>query len=284
VLFDTKLRIKNTQNSTIPSTCTISSANVLKKSVNGKCLIFEATMETIKCIILDDQLEDRLIIETYLASFPDFEIVGTFEEPLAALRCLSENKIDVMFSDVEMPSLNGFEFYNTLLQKPITVFISSFPTYAATGFDVEAFDFITKPIPLGRFTKTIIKIQEHFKNLTPTPANTQDFFVVKTNSEFVRINHHEVYYIEAMSDFVNVKTMEKKMVVLVNLKNLMEQIPEQIFVRCHRSYIVNIEKIIKYDGSNLYLSDDIKIPVGREFASIVEQSFLGNNLIKRKTK
>lgn len=219
----------------------------------------------IKAIIVDDEPLAQEIIETYLKDYEDFELVGLCNNALEANKLLKENAIDVMFLDIQMPQLNGIDFLKILDQPPLVVFTTAFKEYALEGFELEALDYLLKPISKERFEKAVEKIrQETGKN---TDAFTKSIFV-KSDKKLHRVFYDEIFYIEGLKDYVIIKLEGSRIVTLQTMKSLEEKLPQNQFKRIHRSYIINLDKIKSVVGNNVELligNEKSKLPIGKNY-------------------
>lgn len=219
----------------------------------------------IKAIIVDDEPLAQEIIETYLKDYEDFELVGLCNNALEANKLLKENAIDVMFLDIQMPQLNGIDFLKILDQPPLVVFTTAFKEYALEGFELEALDYLLKPISKERFEKAVEKIrQETGKN---TDTFTKSIFV-KSDKKLHRVFYDEIFYIEGLKDYVIIKLEGSRIVTLQTMKSLEEKLPQNQFKRIHRSYIINLDKIKSVVGNNVELligNEKSKLPIGKNY-------------------
>ena len=240
-----------------------------------------------KYIIVDDDNISRESTIQYLQLVPNCECIGDCENVVEATQKIHQELPDVLILDVEMPGLTGLQFAKSLTQLPLIIFISSHPHYAAEAFEVDAIDYLVKPIAPER----LVKAMEKARNLIDMKKSISDkdgfnktddnSFFIKEKNAFVRILNDDVIYIESLADFVTIylKTGEKK-IALVNLKKLEHQLPSAIFVRISRTHIVNKQKITALDSSSVML-EKIQLPVGKLYTNITMQTVLGKSVIKR---
>lgn len=241
----------------------------------------------IRYIIADDDDLFRTLTLQYLNLIPDLECLGEFNDGLSAIAGIQNTHPDLVISDVEMPNLNGMQLAKSMSQLPLMIFISSHKQYAVDAFEVDAVDFLTKPIQAERLIKAIDKVR-HLLDLKRSITNQEalkiengDSFFIREKSAFVRIHFTDVNYIESLADFVSIFLLDgTKKTALVSLKNLEMQLPASSFIRISRTHIVNIQKITSLDPSMLSLGK-IKLLIGKSYSDSVLQAVLGNNAIKR---
>lgn len=217
----------------------------------------------IKTIIVDDEPLAQEILETYLKDFEDIELVGVASSAMEANKLLKENEIDVMFLDIQMPQLNGIDFLRILDNPPLVVFTTAFKEHALEGFELNALDYLLKPISKDRFAKAIEKIRQE---LGKNPSAFEHSIFVKSDKKLHRLFYDEIFYIEGLKDYVIIKTDPSRIVTLQTMKSLEEKLPQNNFKRIHRSYIINLDKIKSVVGNNVEIviaGEKVKLPIGK---------------------
>jgi len=217
----------------------------------------------IKAIIVDDEPLAQEILETYLKEYEDFELIGSCKNAMEANKLLKEDKVDVMFLDIQMPQLSGVDFLKILENPPIVVFTTAFKDYALEGFELDALDYLLKPISKERFGKTIEKIRSE---LGKSSEAFEDSIFVKSDKKLHRLYYDEIFFIEGLKDYVIIKTAKSRIVTLQTMKSLETKLPQHNFMRIHRSYIVNLDKIKSVIGNNVEIEingEKSKLPIGK---------------------
>ncbi len=217
----------------------------------------------INTIIVDDEPLAQEILETYLQDYEDFELIGSCKNAMEANKLLKENKVDVMFLDIQMPQLNGIDFLKILENPPLVVFTTAFKEYALEGFELDALDYLLKPISKERFTKAVEKIRSE---LGKSSEAFEDSIFVKSDKKLHRLFYNEIFYIEGLKDYVIIKTAKTRIVTLQTMKSLEVKLPQNNFKRIHRSYIINLDKIKSVVGNNVEIEiegEKIKLPIGK---------------------
>lgn len=234
----------------------------------------------IKTIIVDDEHLARSLIKNYASKVPQLEVLGTFKNAIDAMSFMQSNDVDLMFLDIQMPNLSGIEFVETMQAKrPMIVFTTAYSEYAIKGFELNAFDYLLKPITLPRFLQTINKAIEQFDLIQNNkPSNEvlqqssqiakietkQDTLTIKADYKLYKIKLDNLLYIEGKKEYVAFHTNEKTILALSSLKSLEQSLEEKGFIRIHKSYIVNKDKIETLEGNILGLGN-VELPVGQSY-------------------
>lgn len=221
------------------------------------------------CIIIDDDEIDRLTVVSFAKKFPILDILGVFESADEALPFIEEQKVDILFLDIDMPGLNGIEFRKKALEIPVCIFITAHPEHAVESFQIETLDFIVKPLKLDRFTQTMSRVEEFMeiklKALLFEASIGGDTIYIKEGHEQTKVKLHEILYLEALKDYTLVITEKKRHCVLSSIGNLLKEDHFQSFIRIHRSFAVQKQFIHKMNSTEIILNNNISIPVGRSY-------------------
>jgi DNA-binding LytR/AlgR family response regulator len=226
-------------------------------------------MQKLNSIIVDDDEIDRLMVLSFVKRFPIFNILGSFESPAKALEKLKDERIDVAFLDIDMPSLSGINFRKKSLEIPACIFITNHPEFAVDSFEVETLDFIVKPLKFERFERAVGRIIEFMElkqkaHLFEVSIGGDTIFI-KEGYEQTKIKLHEILYLEALKDYTLLVTSEKRHCILSSIGNLLKETHFQSFIRIHRSYAVQKQFIEKIGSQNVILFKDISIPIGNSY-------------------
>ena len=242
----------------------------------------------ISCLLLDDDPLVLDLLQAYIAMTDVLDVQATFTDPLEAHRYLMENQVQVLFSDVTMPHLTGIDLVRSLQQPPLVVLMTAYPQYAMEGFNLDVIDFLLKPISLDRFLKAVNKVASILRvsiaQLEPQNDTLTGWgsFFIRTDAQFVRLHYREVLYIEALKDFTKINTSDGRThLTLVNLKNLEEQLPPGLFVRTHRSYLVNAARIDSMSTMELKVGGHA-LPLGQTYRERVTERIVNRSLIRRQ--
>ncbi|WP_298778519.1 LytTR family DNA-binding domain-containing protein [uncultured Polaribacter sp.] len=227
-----------------------------------------------KGIIVDDELSARLILKQVAINVPNLDIVADFENALQALKYLNKNVVDVIFLDIHMPDFTGFDFIESLKNPPKVVLTTSDRNFALEAFEYKiVVDYLLKPIELNRFEKAIEKVKTinlvedvtrtKIKNEPKVKANeTDDTLYVNIDRRLVKIDLSSICVIEAKGDYIKIITENKNYIVHSSLKKIEEKLPHEMFLKVHRSYVINIKKIIDIEDNSVLINKDV-IPVSR---------------------
>lgn len=222
----------------------------------------------IKCIAIDDEPLALKQMVSYIDKTPFLTCVDSFDNALPALEFVQENKIDLIFADINLPDLNGMEFVKSLTNPPRVIFTTAYEEYALEGYKVDALDYLLKPIGYPDFLKSANKALKWFdlQNNTSTVNVEQEHFItVKSEHKLIRINYADIRFIEGMREYVRFHLENNKPVMtLLSMKKLETDLPDN-FMRVHRSYIVNIDKVTTIEKLRILLDEKTAIPVGEQY-------------------
>ncbi len=223
----------------------------------------------IKCIIVDDEPLAIEIVESYVARIEELELTGTFRNAIQAFAFLQQHPVDLIFLDIQMPKLSGIDFLRTLKNPPKVIFTTAFRDYALDGFELEVVDYLLKPIPFDRFLKAVGKVMHQPSTATQKAESVPDDYVYfKVDKKMVKTKMTDVLYIESIKDYVKVKTGEKEIITQQKISYLEESLPREQFLRIHRSFIVNVDKIDAYSATDIEIGKH-SIPIGRNYKNDV---------------
>lgn len=220
----------------------------------------------LKSIIVDDEPLARSFLERYCEKLGSLEVMGSFADSETALNYLTCNEIDILFLDVEMPGDTGFVLLDKLQYMPKVVLTTSKTDYAFDAFQYNVTDYLKKPISFNRFQESIHKITESFNNTIVEP-NKEDIFI-KTDGKFIRLSYQDILYIESMGDYVKYFTQAKHYLTHSTLKAVEEKMNPKQFMKVHRSYIVNMSKIIDIQDNTIVIDTKV-IPISKALKSDV---------------
>jgi DNA-binding LytR/AlgR family response regulator len=231
----------------------------------------------IKCIIIEDEPAAREILERNISKSPDLEWCGSFEDPFSAQTYLDKNNIDLIFLDVNLPGMSGISFLRTLIHPPLVIITTAYPQYAVDGFDLEVVDFLLKPFSFERFCKSVNKAKEH---LSPKPAvNSPRKITVKADKRIYQLDLDDLLYIESCGDYTTVCCSDKKLITHETLKSWEEKLKGQLFLKIHRSILINLQKIDHIDG-NLAIVGKHKLVVSEAFREQLIKQLLNRNITR----
>jgi DNA-binding LytR/AlgR family response regulator len=235
----------------------------------------------LNCIIVDDEPVARKLLEEYIQDVDFLELKGKAENPVKANILLNNNKIDLMFLDINMPKLSGIEFLRTSQALPLTIMTTAYAEYAVEGFELNVLDYLVKPFSFERFLKAANKTKEYYElKRKDLQIPVHNYFFVKCNGKIEKIFYDELLYVEAMLNYVILHTETKKMIVYLTIKGIAEQLPPGKFLKVHKSYIVNAGKIKSIEGNEINLGT-AKVVISQNLHDSVIKEILKDKMLKR---
>lgn len=220
----------------------------------------------IKCLVIDDEPLAIQLLEDYIEKTEFLQLSFSTTSPVEGLQKITSEKFDLILLDIQMPEINGMDFLKILGNRSDVILTTAYSEFALESYDYGVVDYLLKPISYERFYKSVLKIRD--KNLlksTQDPNNVfiKDFFFVKSNGRQNRINYNELFYVEGLRDYINIRAGNDEIIVLENLKTLENILPKN-FMRIHKSYIVNLEKISAVEGNQVFVGKK-QIPIGDSY-------------------
>nr|MBP6551271.1 response regulator transcription factor [Flavobacterium sp.] len=224
----------------------------------------------------DDEPLAIKVLQNYFVNFPDFEIIGTFNNSLEALDFVNNNTVDALFLDINMPMMTGFELISLLENKTKVIITTAFREFAAESYDLEVLDYLVKPIPLPRFIKCINKITTEYNlknNIKTETVRTDSHIFIKVDKKMMKINIDEILFIEGMKEYIKVVTPDKTYITHKSLTSQSEELPTDRFMRIHKSYTIALDKVKSIEGNRVQIHT-YTIPIGRNFSKDVKVKIL----------
>ncbi|MCB9034496.1 MAG: response regulator transcription factor [Chitinophagales bacterium] len=231
----------------------------------------------ISCFVVDDNFIDRKTTLAFLKQYEFIEILGEFESPVDALNAIEEQQPFVLFLDIDMPEMSGLDLRKQLMKIPACIFITSYPEYAVESFDVDALDFMVKPINKARFDKAIQRLVDYYTikrkaDILSHSLDTENI-IIKQGSDQIKLQLYEILYLEAMKDYTAIVTNNKKYMVLDVLGNLIKNKAFKNFIRIHRSYAIQKHYVTKYNNNEIELDNNSTLPIGRSYKDTIKELF-----------
>jgi len=229
-----------------------------------------------RCIAIDDEPLALQLISEYASRIPFLFLQKTFTNPDEAKEWMQQNEVDLLFLDIQMPDIDGLQFYKSLAKKPLVIFTTAYSEYAVDGFNVDAVDYLLKPFEYERFSKAVLKAREYLEFLSSQELGTASIFV-KVDYQLMKINLKDIELIEGLDDYIRIHIKPKPILTLLTLKSLQERLPSNEFVRIHRSYIVPVSKIESFGKSKVRVAGK-EIPVGSSYNEAYQQMLRSKGL------
>ncbi len=235
-------------------------------------------MKKISCIAIDDEPLALGLIVSHINKTPFLELKGEFDNPIDAMEFLQENKVQLIFLDIQMPDFTGVEFARTLDESTKVIFITAYEKYAVEGFQLHALDYLLKPVSYEVFLKSVMHAKEHFELLESAVSKNdsvneeEDYLFIKANSQYLRINYADILYAEGLKDYVKLYTesSERAIVFYATMKSIEERLPKDRFMRVHRSYIVNLDKVTAIERYRIIFGNE-RIPISKQYKEVFDE-------------
>jgi DNA-binding LytR/AlgR family response regulator len=238
----------------------------------------------INVVIIDDEPLARKGMKEYVADVDFLQLVGEFDHPLKAADLISKGVVQLLLLDIQMPKITGIDFFKSLQHAPPVIFTTAYPQYALDGFELNALDYLVKPVSFDRFLKAVLKAKEYYElrqqNKTADHTNQQSDFYIKADNQFVRIAFNDVQFVEALQNYVCIYTADKKYISYLTMKSVEEYLPAVQFIKTHKSFIVNAAKIDAIEGNEIRIAQH-RIPISRSEKEDVLEQLLKNKFLKR---
>lgn len=230
----------------------------------------------IKCVLIDDEPLAIKVLENYFTNFTDFEIIATFTNSLEALDFINSTTVDAVFLDINMPMMTGFELISLIENKTKVIITTAFREFAAESYDLDVLDYLVKPIPLPRFIKCINKITTEYNlknNIKVETAKGDSHIFIKVDKKMMKINIEEILFVEGMKEYIKVVTPDKTYITHKSLTSLSEELPQDRFLRIHKSYVIALNKVKSIEGNRVQIQS-YNIPIGRNYSKEVKNKIL----------
>lgn len=237
----------------------------------------------LECIIVDDEPIARKLLTEYIEDIPFLSLAGEADNPLKAQTILDRETVDLVFLDVNMPKLTGIEFLRASQSLPMVILTTAYAEYALEGYSLDVLDYLVKPFSFERFLKACNKAKDYYQlklNAEKKSAIALGYFFVKNNGRIEKVLYDELLFVEASLNYVTLHTVNGKMIVYLTIKGIIENLPPEIFIKVHKSFIVNIQKINSIEGNLLHIGK-AEIPISHSNYEEVMNVLLKEKMLKR---
>lgn len=231
----------------------------------------------ITCIIIEDQAPAQRLLKTYIKQVDILELKGTFSNAVDALQFLNQHQVDLIFLDIHLPKISGIDFLKTLSKPPQIILTTAFSDYAIESYELDVADYLLKPFSFQRFLKAVLKLQTQNILASNSQDQTQEplsYIFIKSGYEHLKLDIKDIVYIKSESDYTEVFTNQDKYLTSYPLKYWIEYLDASKFCQVHKSYIVQIDKIIKVSGNQIHLNNSAIIPIGRAYKDKFVERFI----------
>lgn len=238
------------------------------------------------CIVVDDEPLAREAIHLCLRKSLPLDLLQSFGSANAASEFLKSNEVDLIFLDIRMPGVNGIEFSKTIPKHTLIIFTTAYAEYALEGFEVEAIDYLVKPVSQERFDQAVSKaiaygaLLKSAESTMPIENIADDYFFVKADRRFVKVCFKDILFIEGLKDYVVLNTLDQRIITAMNIKTIHDQLPQSIFIRISKSHIINIQHVGSFNNNLVFIGEN-EIPIGNTYRSYFFEEFVVKKTIGR---
>ena len=222
------------------------------------------TKKRLNCLVVDDEPFSIEIIQNYIERVPGLFLKAKCGNAIEALRFINLHNVDVVFLDINMPEVTGIQMVKSMIDPPLIVFVTAYPEYGIKGFDLDAVDYLLKPFSFDRFLKAIEKVYSRIGLGQPEDGMQEGFIMVRADKRDYKLKLADILFIQSKGDYLKIVTSKRSYLIHETMQNIMGILPENQFVRIHKSYIVSVPKIKYLEGNKLFL-DAIAVPIGKVY-------------------
>lgn len=226
----------------------------------------------LKCIVIDDEPFALELIKEFAKQVPELQLLQTFDDAISGGEFLRSNQVDLLFIDINMPDITGIELVKSLQQKPMTIFTTAYKKFAFDGFELDAIDYLLKPIDFERFKKAATKAIEFNTYKTSKKELVGESLFVRSEYKMIKIELNDIDYIEGLEDYIKIHlTNARPILTLMTLKSVLEKLPAEKFKRIHRSYIVPVNKVKSILNKKVTLASGIELGISDTYTSFINE-------------
>lgn len=216
------------------------------------------------CIIVEDQAPAQRLLKKYIDDYGKFELLAVFSGAIEASQFLKENSVDLIFLDIHLPKISGLDFLKSLSDQPSVILTTAFSDYAMESYELNVADYLVKPFPYERFVLAVKKVEDDISSLDYSHSKSVEFFI-KSGHDYIKLNTNDLCYVKSDMNYTELHLLNKKYLSQETLQYWQDKFEPWNFVRNHKSYLVNVNKIEKVSGNTVYLTNGVSIPVGRAY-------------------
>lgn len=227
--------------------------------------------ELLRCVIIDDEPLGVALLKSYIEASANLHLIGDFEDAIAASEFINRNKVDLLFLDINMPDISGIDLYQSLENKPMVIFATAYKQFAYEGFELNAIDYLLKPIAYARFKKAVTKAFDYHQQQLRSTTETKDCIFVYSEYKLVKVMLKNILYLESLEDYVKIHFTDGTIVLtLMPLKKMIEKLPESGFKRIHRSFVIPLEKVTEVVNRKVKLVEGTLLPISDSYADFIK--------------
>lgn len=224
----------------------------------------------LKCVAIDDEPLALELLQEYISRFPQLKLVHTFDDAISAVELLRNTKVDLLFIDINMPDITGIDLVRSLQEKPLVIFTTAHKQFAIEGFELDAVDYLLKPINFDRFTRAVHKAIDYYKYKNKPSQEENDSLFVHSEYKLVKIPLTDIEYIESLEDYIKIHIAGAKPVLtLLSMKKVLEKLPADKFQRIHRSYIVAVSRVKSIQNRKVQLLSAVELPISDSYVQFI---------------
>jgi DNA-binding LytR/AlgR family response regulator len=235
-----------------------------------------------KCIIVDDEPIAREGLEFLVKKFSELNLIGRFDSADSAADFIKDNSVDLIFLDIEMHGINGLEFARTIPQTTLVIFTTAYSEYALDSYEVDAVDYLVKPIEYERFKRAVDKATSYYSLLLSEEGQEEiesasNFIFVKSERRYMKVSYDEILFIEGLKDYVIIQTENKRIITKMYLRTIHELLPQKMFFRINKSYVVNLNRIESFDNNDVFIKEH-EIGIGNAYKDAFYKIFMSDKM------
>jgi two-component system LytT family response regulator len=224
------------------------------------------------CIAIDDEPLALKLIKEYVSKIPALQLLETFEDGISAIDYLNKHKVNILFVDINMPDITGIELVRSLDEKPMVIFTTAYKKFAYEGFELDAIDYLLKPIDFTRFNKAAQKAIDYYAYKNAKSATESACVFVRSEYKMLKVMFDDIEYVEGLEDYVKIHIKNQKPILtLATLKTFIEKLPSENFLRIHRSYVIPIDEVVSVYNKKVLLKSRIELPIGITYSDIINK-------------
>lgn len=234
-------------------------------------------MKTLKCLIIDDEAPAIRLLESYVKKTPFLQLISSTTNPIEALSIIEKESLDLIFCDIQMPTLTGIQLSKIVKDKVQIIFTTAYPQFAIESYELNAVDYLLKPFEFDRFYNAVLKVKSESKDISVPKTN--DYIFIKTDGKnnFEKVYKNDILYFESLKNYISIHTKSKQIITYNTLKHFEQELNDNEFIKIHKSYIISLQHILKTDSHSVYLINNINLPIGDTYKSNFFKKI--NNLI-----
>ncbi len=224
------------------------------------------------CIAIDDEPPALQLIKQYALKLPQIQLQQLFDDAVAAKEFLQQQSVDLIFIDINMPDITGLDLVRSLPNMPMVIFTTAYKNFAYEGFELDAIDYLLKPISFARFKKAVEKAMDYYRYKSSQQNDKQQYIFIRSEYRLIRINVDDILYVEGLEDYIKIHLLnERPLLTLMTMKSILEKLPADTFTRIHRSYIINTNKVKLISGKKVILAPNTELPISDSYIDFIRK-------------